>query len=473
MTQLQGDPQQPPFDYATVTADAVREGCDEAVAACDAILDAIVAVPDGGRTFANTLRPLDEVGARLTLASGRFGFLGYVATDDDLRRTALEYEQRLDTYATSIGFREDVHAAVAAYAATDEARALEGVDARLLDRVLRDYRRNGFGLPPDRRGRVQELKERLVAIGVEFRRNIDEWDDGLLLTREELDGLPDSYIERLRSVETPEGPRYRVSLDYPEFYPFMESAHREDLRRELFLKNHNKAAELNMPLLVEAIAARDEIAPLLGTFSWSHYAIETKMAKTPEAVTAFLLQLERKVRVKANADLEELAALKRRDTGDDAARIEIWDWRYYAQRLLKERYEVDPFAVAEYFPLDATLDGMFALYQRLVGVRFVPVEAPRAWHPDVRLYRVEDAEDGHHIGHFYMDLHPRPDKYGHAAAFMLRAGRRLEDGSYEGGVSAIVANFTSPTADAPSLLRHSEVETLFHEFGHILHQVMT
>src|SRR5690606_23414902 len=124
-----------------------------------------------------------------------------------------------------------------------------------------------------------------------------------------------------------------------------------------------------------------------------------------------------------------------------------------------------------YFPLEQTLQGMFDVYQRLVGVRFVPVEDPRAWHPDVSLHRVEDADSGQHIGHFYMDLHPRPDKYGHAAAFTLRSGRRLPDGSYQGPVSAIVANFTKPASGSPSLLRHSEVETLFHEFGHILHQV--
>jgi len=140
---------------------------------------------------------------------------------------------------------------------------------------------------------------------------------------------------------------------------------------------------------------------------------------------------------------------------------------------MRERYEVDQFAVAEYFPLDATLDGMFALYQRLVGVRFHEVAEPRAWHPDVRLFNVADAERGEHLGAFYLDLHPRPDKYGHAAAFTLRPGRLGPDGAYETGVSAMVANFTKPTPDSPSLLRHSEVNTLFHEFGHILHQVLT
>jgi thimet oligopeptidase len=467
------DPAQPPFDYASVTTDDIREQCDAAMRRCDAALDRIAAIEAGRHTFANTLGALDEVGDELARASGQYGFLTYVSADADIRKVALEYEQKLDTYATALGFREDVYRAVQAFAATDEARALEGVERRLLDHTLRDYRRNGFDLPADQRQRVQTLKERLVALGVEFRRNIDEYQDALLLTRDQLAGLPDSYIDGLQRVATDEGERYRVSLDYPEMYPFLESADDEALRRKLFLKNHNKAAGINLPLLDEAIRIRDEIASILGYASWAHYVIEVKMAKRPEAALDFLVDLERKVRVKADRDIEELQASKRRHLGDAGARLQIWDWRYYQSRVRREQYQVDQFQVARYFPLQATLDGMFDVYQRLVGVRFVPIPDAQAWHPDVRLYRVEDAEDGHHIGHFYMDLHPRPDKYGHAAAFTLRLGRRLADGSYQPAVSSIVANFTKPTATSPSLLRHSEVETLFHEFGHILHQVMT
>ena len=467
----------PPFDFTLATPERIRSGVEEAIARCDAILDGVAAI-EGGRTFANTIVPLDEVASLLALASGEHGFLTYVAADATLRDVAIEAEQRLDTYGTTVHFREDIAAAVRAYAETDEARGLDGVDARLLAHTLRDTRRNGFDLDAERRGRVQALKERLVVLGVEFRRNIDEYDDALLVSREGLRGLPESYIERLQTVETAEGPRYRVSLDYPEFYPFLEAAEDESLRRELFLKNHNKAAEVNLPLLAEAIGIRHEIAETLGYASWDAYVIETKMAKTPQTALDFLVDLERQVRVKAERDIEELQAEKRRHLAslgreDPHARLEIWDWRYYQQRVMRERYQVDQFAVAEYFPMDAVLDGLFEVYQRLVGVRFVPVAETLAWHEDVRLYAVQDTASGDHIGHFYMDLHPRPDKYGHAAAFMLKPGRRLADGTYGATAAAIVANFTKPSAESPSLLRHSEVETLFHEFGHILHQVMT
>ena len=465
----------PFFDYTTVTPADLRAAGDAAIARCEGLLAGLVATPALDRTFANTVLPLDEVRATLSIAGGRYGFLSNVAADEALRNKAREFEQRLDTYGTTLGFREDVHAAVLAYGQMAEASTLAPLERRYLDHVMRDFRRNGFLAGVEERARVQALKERLVALSVDFRRHIDEADDALWLSREDLIGLPASYIEGLQRRGTS---AYRVSLEYPEFYPFLESAEREDLRRELFLLNQDKAAQENLPILEEAIAIRDEIATTLGYASWAHYAIETRMAEMPETATAFLVDLEARVRVKADIDLAELTASKRAHTGDPGSVLHQWDWRFYQQRVMQERYEVDSFAVAEYFPLDATLDGMFALYERLVGVRFVEVPEPRAWHEDVRLFnvqdaRVPDAESGEHLGAFYFDLHPRPDKYGHAAAFTLRPGRRLEDGAYQTGVSAMVANFTKPMADTPSLLRHSEVNTLFHEFGHILHQVLT
>ena len=466
-----------PFDYTTVSPEAVRAAGASAIARADTVLAALVEVRASDRTFANTVLPLDEVRATLALVSGRYGFLSNVASDATLRSEARDLRRRLATYTNGITFREDVCAALCAYAEQPEAHALGSIERRYLDHVLRDFRRNGFDLGVEERVRVQALKERLITLGVEFRRNIDESDDALWLESEDLVGLSSSYVAGLEQRRVDDaigsGTRYRVSLEYPEFYPFMDFAEREDLRQELFTLNQNKAAATNVAILEETIAVRDEIATTLGYASWAHYAIETRMAETPERVDAFLRDLEARVRVKAELDIAELTASKRAHTGDPAARLEIWDWRFYQQRVLKERYEVDSSVVAQYFPLDATLDGMFTVYQRLVGARFVEVADPHAWHPDVRLFEVHDADSGEQIGAFYLDLHPRPDKYGHAAAFTLRPGRLLPSGLYETGISAMVTNFTKPGPGTPSLLRHSEVVTLFHEFGHIIHQVMT
>jgi len=462
-----------PFDYSAVDAGVIRDRGAGAIAEAEAALEELIAVPAAERTEANTLVALDAIQDGLTQASGRYAFLAEVAPAEDVRDAALVFRKELDAFSTRIGFREDLYAAVNAFAASPAGDALTGEAARYLEFTQRDFLRNGFNLDHAAREELQALKERLVDLGIRFRRNIDEYEDALLLTRDQLAGLPDAYIDGLREVDTAEGPRLRVSLAYPEMYPFLEAADDEALRRELFFKNHNKAADSNIAILDEALAARDDAARALGSGSWAKHILEIRMAKHPETALAFLEDLERRVRAKADRDIEELTAAKQAHLGESEARLEIWDWRYYQQRILREQHDVDQFAVAEYFTLEETLNGMLDIYASLFGVRFTRIEDARAWQPDVRLYAIEDATSGEDIAHAYMDLHPRPDKYGHAAAFTLRPGRETSDGSYQAPVSAIVANFTKPTASTPSLLRHSEVRTLFHEFGHILHQTLT
>jgi thimet oligopeptidase len=462
-----------PFDYAAVSATAVAAEVEAAIAAAEAAADAIAALPEGKRGFESVMVALDEVDDVLGQASGRYGFLAQVSPDAGIREAAHAAEERIDQFATGLGFHEGLYRAVSGFAASGEGQALSGVEARLVERTLRDFRRNGLELPTEERARLRELKEQLISLGIRFRRNIDEYEDGIWVTRDELAGLPDAFIDSLRPEQGAGSTRYYVSLDYPELFPFLESAHDAARREELFRKNHNKAADQNVELLERAIALRDEAAGILDYDSWAAYVLEVRMAKDPGRVRDFLVDLEQRVRPKAEADLAEFAAVKRSLTGGDEA-VAIWDWRYCQQAVLKHTHQVDPFAVAEYFPLEATLDGLFDVYQRLVQVEFVPADASGAWHPDVRYFDIVDrANGGGVVGHFYMDLHPRPDKFGHAAAFTLRSGRRRRDGTYQAPVSAIVANFTKPTPTTPSLLRHSEVVTLFHEFGHILHQTLT
>src|SRR5690606_38260462 len=217
---------------------------------------------------------------------------------------------------------------------------------------------------------------------------------------------------------------------------------------------------------------RARIAELFGQRSWAHHQLEERMAKEPAAVEAFYSELQPPLTEAARREIAEMQQLLAADTGDPDARLEVWDWRYYDTRLRRERHGVDPNEVANYFPLERVLDGLFAITGDVFGVEYQPAELD-TWHPDVRSYAVRDRASGELLAHFHMDLFPREGKYSHAAAFTLVPGRRLPDGTYQKPMSAIVANFTKPAADRPSLLQHSEVETLFHEFGHILHQVLT
>ena len=460
------------IEYGNLTPQKVAEGCEKAMRDCDDAIAAIVAVPEPERTFANTFAALETAADYVGQASGAYAFMAYVALDDDLRETAREWDEKISKYAVDLTYREDLYSAIKEYADSPEATSLQGERKRLLERTLRDYRRAGFDLPKEQRERVKELNSRLVELGTEFRKAIDTWDDGITVSRDQLAGMPDRWIDGLRTVEEDGQTKYRVTLDYPEIMPFMDNAESAELRREMFLKNQNKGGDGNIKVLEEAIAIRNEIATLLGYDSWAAYVVEKRMAKTRDNVDAFLADLEQKLRPKAAADIDILAAVKQAHTGE--ATINIWDWWYYTNRLLKTEYAVDDFEVANYFPLDAVIDGLFSVTQQLLGIRYErALEAP-IWHDDVQAFDIFDRDGGNEpVARFYMDLYPRPNKFNHAAAFTLRSGRRLDDGSYQKPISAIVANFTKPSADNPSLLRHTEVVTFWHEFGHILHQTLT
>ncbi|MBA4179682.1 MAG: hypothetical protein C0506_03755 [Anaerolinea sp.] len=458
-------------DFASLTPEQVAAGCEAAMRDCDAAVDSIVAIPHDQRTFANTLLALESATDHLAAAQGQFGFMAYVSADDALRTAAREWDEKLDKYAVGLSFREDLYAAVQTFSATPDSRALSGEDARLLEHELRDYRRNGFELAPEERAKVRGLFDKLVELDVQFRKTIDEWDDGIEVRREDLEGLPESYVANLKTVEAGGETKYRVSLDYPELHPFMANAVSTDLRRQLFEKEQCKGGPGNVKVLEEALRARAEAARLLGYDSWAAYKTEVRMAKRRETVDSFLADLRERVAVKAARDMEEMKALARERTGSDA--VNIWDWRYWNNESLKSRYAINEFEVAQYFPLDACIEGLFKVTQSMLGVRYESAPSAPRWHPDVQAFDVFDEGGSQPFARFYMDLFPRPNKYGHAAAFTLQRGRALPDGSYQKPVSAIVANFTKPGVDQPSLLRHSEVVTFFHEFGHILHQTLT
>jgi len=461
------------IEYHQLTPQRIAEACQQAMDDCDAAVADIIAIPAAERTFRNTLVALESAADIVQQADGTYAFMAYVAEDDALRETAREWDEKLSKYAVALGFREDLYEAVKEFAATAEAAALAGEEGRLLDRTMLDYRRNGFDLPKEQREQVRQLMDRLVELGTAFRKAIDTWDDGIAVSREDLAGMPDQWIDALKRVDENGRTKYRVSLDYPEIMPFMDNADSERWRRELFLKNQNKGGDGNIAVLEEAIRVRAEIARLLGYGSWSAYVLEKRMAKTPDAVDLFLRDLDARLAPKAVADMAKLAEAKRQHTGDPDTGLEIWDWWYYTNRLLKTVYAVDDFEVANYFPLQACIDGLFLVTQELLGIRYEPApDAPR-WHDDVQAFDIYDAAGSEPFARFYMDLYPRPNKFGHAAAFTLRAGRELPQGGYQQPVSAIVANFTRPTPDTPSLLRHTEVVTFFHEFGHILHQTLT
>jgi thimet oligopeptidase len=226
-------------------------------------------------------------------------------------------------------------------------------------------------------------------------------------------------------------------------------------------------------LLQKILVLRDDIARRLGYASYADYATEPRMAKNASTAIDFLNSLKTGLQPKYDRELEEFRQLKIQETGDTNAVVNSWDWRYYANQLKKTKYNVDAEQLRVYFPYQRVLDGMFAIYQSIFGLKFERVDAPYKWVEDLQLYTVSDAKTGEPMGMFYLDMFPREGKYNHFAQFGIIEGKRLAGGTYQRPVCALVCNFPPPQADKPSLLSHDEVETVFHEFGHAMHTILT
>ena len=456
-----------PQGYWGLTAADIAAATDDAIAAAETLVTSIVEV-DGIRSYANTMAPLDEAGTIVADAHGRYSLMGRVHPDPDVRAAGLQTEERLTKWSSDLAFREDLYAAVRGFSTTAEAVSLDGLSRRALDFALRDFRRAGQELDAERRAELQSLRQRLIELQVTFGRNLDEWKDFIEVTEDELAGLSAQYIARLQPGETPN--TRRVSLDYPEYLPFMEQAKQRDLRRDLQHKFYNMAATENSKILDEAVTIRQRMAELLGHATWADYAMEVKMAD-PASVAEFYGSIVPGLTAKGTAELEALQELMVTDSPADVVRS--WDWAYYDSEQRKLDYGVDPDEVAAFFPLARVLDGLFSITGSVFGLEYRRVQDAAAWHDDVSLYEIRDRERDATIAYFYADLFPRDGKYGHAACFGIRGGRRLPDGAYRQPIAAIVANLTKPGPDAPSLLKHTEAVTLFHEFGHVLHYCLT
>lgn len=463
------------YDYTSTTPDGIDAIADKAIVAADEFVAQSVAAPDP-RTWTSTIAPLERAGTIMGDTYGQSPFMGRVHPDKAVRNRAAEIEERLAKWGTELVFRADLYEAVSAYAATPEADALTGTKARLIEHWMRDFRRAGHELPTAEQAELKRLQQRLIELQVEFSKNLDDWEDFIQVTRDDLAGLPDAYIDGLEPGAS-EG-TLQVGMAYPDYIPFIEQAERRDLRKVLQYKFWNRAADLNTPLLAEAVELRRQMAGIFGVPSWAHHAIEVKMAKTPEAVENFYDSIIPQLKTKAAADKATMTELLRADTdaldeeiGGD--QLQSWDAGYYTTQLRKTEYGIDQNEVAAYFPLDQVVDGMFDITGEVFGLEYRRVEDAKAWHTDVYLYEIRNAGHNDAIAYFYADLFPREGKFGHAAAFPLVSGQLLSDGSYRKPVAAIVANFTKPTEKTPSLLKHDEALTLFHEFGHILHFCLT
>ena len=430
-------------------------------------LAALIAIPQEERTFENTIMGYERAFDNYGNALGMSGFLSYVSTDKKFRDAANDLQMQISQYMVDVATRRDVYKAIREY--TDTNPRLDPVQAKLVKEMLIGFKNSGMDLNDADLEKFKALNKEKAEYIIKFDKNIQEYKDPLAVTKEQLRGLGEDYIQKLS--KTDDG-KYLVTLDYPDYVPFMQNADDEQARKELEFKFNRRGGQENVELLEKTLTLRREIARLLGYKNHAELRLEDRMAKNPKTVMAFLKDLQKKLKPLGKKEDKEMIAYKNSKTGKNSRTLYSWESGYWSNKFRKENLELDSEKIKEYFPSQVVIDGMLDLFGGVFGITFEPVDIP-VWHPDVKAFKIKDKASGELVAYFYMDLYPREGKYKHAACFGLVEGEEKQDGTYQNPFVAIVANLNKPSGDTPSLLKHSEVETLFHEFGHVLHNALT
>ncbi len=460
----------PAFDPVAIgmTPDGTRKLCDDHLAKAALLVGEIKALNGASAdklTFEATVGRFDDVLLELASA-GEFPYLmGVAHPQAAVREAAKSCEPKSDAFQTSLWLDADVASVIKGYAKKGD--KLDGERARLLADVLRDFRRNGLELALEKQTRLRELNEQITKKGQEFNSNIGASTEWIEVLPKELEGLPKEYVA---SHKANDKGKVRITTDYPDYFPFITYGKNRKLALELYVKFTNRGGKQNVRLLEELLALRSEKAKLLGYESWADYAIEPRMAKSRKNVRAFLDNLTAALKEPMKAELEELRKEHQRLGGKKSDVLYPADRYYLEDKVRKAKYNFDSQALSEYFEISAVKKGLMDITARMYELEYREVPAA-AWHPDVTAYEVY--AKGEKIGKFYLDLYSRADKYKHAAMFGVRTAKRLSDGQWQQPMAALVCNFPKSEGGQPGLMSHDEVVTFFHEFGHVLHQLLT
>ena len=449
------------FDFKRVKPGHIKEGTDYVIAEAEKIKIEIISKEDSQRTYENTLVRIDDIYNVIESVWSPGYLMGSVHTNEEIRNEGLESSKTIQNYMTELSLDEDLYKAVLKYSRSAEAKTLKGLRKKFLDDTLLGYKRIGFMLPKEQREKVKAVLNTLTNLGLEFDKNIRSAQDTLFLDEKDLDGMPDNYKkERLQ-----DNGKYAIDMSYPSYIPFMDLAESDKSREQLRYKFNNRAVEKNIKVLDDILRNRINLVNLLGYDSYAEYRTEDRMAKHPKNVWDFENDLKQKLRKKAENDVEEMLKIKIARLGTDATTINSWEAGYYENQVKLKKYDLDAEEVRQYFEFNNVTSGLFTIYQNLFNVRFEKVDNPSVWHEDVQMFSIYEKDSDELIGKFYLDMFPRPNKYGHAAAFSVIMGKMTDNG-YKQPATALVCNFPKPTEYQPSLLTHDNVETYFHEFGH-------
>lgn len=429
-------------------------------------------------TWESVVQPIGEMEDRINRAWSPIGHLNAVADNPRLRESYQAGLALLSEYATEIGQNEGLYHSYRRIAAT---KGLDGSQQKVLENAMREFRLAGVDLGPADKARFMAISKRLAELQSKFSENVLDATQGWkkhVTDRRRLGGLPESVLALAGAGAEREGvDGWMLTLEFPSYHPVMIHADDESLRRELYEAYTTRASEQgpnahtwdNGAIIEEIMALRYERAQLLGFANFAELSLARKMAPGTAQVMDFLLDLARRARPVAENELRELRAFAEQEFGRKV--LQAWDIPYYSEKLRQAKHDISQEELRPYFPVPAVLNGMFQVVHQLYGLHIEPVAGIDTWHPDVMFFQIRDA-DGELRGQFYLDIYARAHKRGGAWMDECRVRTRTSRG-LQTPVAYLTCNFTPPVGGQPSQLTHDEVTTLFHEFGHGLHHMLT
>tara|TARA_B100001059_G_scaffold235653_1_gene282086 strand:+ start:8325 stop:10370 length:2046 start_codon:yes stop_codon:yes gene_type:complete len=469
----------PPF--SAIRAEHVKPAIEQILADSRNQVQALLATPPAQWTWSNLIEPLDDMGEKLSRAWSPVSHLNAVMNSPELREAYESCLPLLSQYYTELGQNQALFEAYQQLANSAQFATLDKAQQTIIEHALRDFRLSGIALPPEQQKRYGELQMRLSELQSTFSNQVldatQAWTKQIS-DAAQLDGLPDSALEQAKqAAEARELDGWLITLDFPSFYAVMTYATDRALREEVYTAFCTRASDQgpnagkldNGPIIDEILTLRQELAELLGFANYAELSLATKMADSTDQVLGFLRDLGQRSKSYAEEDLSALRAFAAEQGCSD---LQPWDLGHYSEKLLQHRYAISQEVLRPYFPVNTVIKGMFGIVQNLYGIELREVEQFERWHADARLFEV--TEHGEVIGRFFLDLYARSHKRGGAWMDGCRDRRLLPSGELQRPIAYLVCNFTPPgSGGKPALLTHDEVTTLFHEFGHGLHHLLT
>jgi|SRR5579872_994390 len=436
-------------------------------------LNEIIALDDAQRTFENTVQAIDFVGCLSDLAihDNVVGLVKELYPDDAMRQEAQNAAQEIQVFwIDNVSDNKKLYQAFKAYVEGNGRGAFLTPEQRYyINESMKSFKRAGLELPDAERAKLSALKKELADLALQFETNIAQDASIITVKHDGLQGLEDDYIATLKSNEQGD---YILGVDYPTVSMVMQNCTVEATRKALKNAFDNRAYPINEEVLKSIVAKRDQLAHMLGFASYAAFQLENQMAGSVERVQTFLSDLFARSSYKVAQEMKELTAdLPVGVSLTSAGKVKPWDLAYLQAAYKKKYLSLDERVIAQYFPVQKTIDGLFAIYEQFFGIQFKEVSAQNTWHEDVRLVEVYSADGATLHGYIFLDLYPRPNKYSHAAHGSI-VPATMHQGTWIPSVSLVMANFPKATADKPALFTRNDVSTFFHEFGHALHAML-